>query len=110
MYQKGNPQTRVFLPNFFIKLVKPAPNTPKNIVNFHVAIQMTKHDVKNYLEKIYKVPVMKVNTYIKLGEIKYIKPTRKMVKQDDIKVAIVHLVNYILFTHFFSFTIYKIHL
>ena len=75
IYQKGNPQLRVFLPNFWMKMVKPDYNqygasTPSNKVTvifkctklslklqaqFIVSSQMTKHDVKNYLEKIYQV-------------------------------------------------------
>jgi len=69
LYQRGNPQLRVFLPNFWMKVVK-APNNqrnPPNVVNFHVSPEMTKLDVKNYLEKIYKLPVVNVRTFIAGG-------------------------------------------
>ena len=81
IYQKGNPQLRVFLPNFWMKMVKPDYNqygasTPSNKVivifkctklslklqaQFIVSSQMTKHDVKNYLEKIYQVNSLREN-------------------------------------------------
>jgi large subunit ribosomal protein L23 len=69
LYQKGNPQLRVFLPNFFMKLVKDKHNVnrPLNMVTFHVSMEMSEYDVKNYLEKIYKVPVVDVRTEVCLG-------------------------------------------
>ncbi|XP_071450944.1 large ribosomal subunit protein uL23m [Hetaerina americana] len=89
IYQRGNPQLRVFLPNFWMKLVKPKFNQPPNIVKFMVSMEMTRLDVKNYLEKIYKIPVMDVRTQIELG------PTRReplkgyVIKDEDVKVAYV---------------------
>ncbi|KAB7498508.1 39S ribosomal protein L23, mitochondrial [Armadillidium nasatum] len=64
IYQRGNPQLRVFLPNFWMKLIKPKEKHPENVVFFDCSMEMTKFDMKNYIEKIYKVPVAKVNTYI----------------------------------------------
>merc|ERR1712150_361671 len=73
MYQKGNPQLRVFLPNFWMKMVKPNYNqygasTPANKVQFIVSSAMTKHDVKNYLEKIYQVDVADMKTLNHMGK------------------------------------------
>ena len=65
MYRRGNPQLRVFLPNFWMKLINPEWVNYKlapNHVMFNVSPGMTSIDVKNYLEKIYKVPVMRVKT------------------------------------------------
>jgi large subunit ribosomal protein L23 len=68
LYQKGNPQLRVFLPNFWMKLVRPpAENHQKNRVMFHVSMGMSRLDVKNYMENIYSVPVVDVRTFIKQG-------------------------------------------
>lgn len=50
-----------------MKLIKPAEPTPPNIVQFMTSVEMTHHDVKNYLEKIYKVPVVEVKVEIKTG-------------------------------------------
>lgn len=82
----------MFLPNFWLKLIKPEQENRKNVVTFECSMEMTRIDVKNYLEKIYKVPVIKVDTRIALGK------TRKnefgtVVKNDDIKYAFVHLVS-----------------
>ena len=52
------------------------------------------------MEKIYKIPVIKVNTRIQLGEIKR-NEIGRIVKDDDIKVAYVYLVSIILC--YFSF-------
>jgi large subunit ribosomal protein L23 len=67
LYQRGNPQQRIFLPNFWLKLVRPQQKQPPNIVKFIVSIQMTKYDIRNYLEKIYKIPVVDVRTVIAMG-------------------------------------------
>ena len=95
LYQKGNPQLRVFLPNFWMKLVKPENPGPKNVVQFHCSMEMTRYDIKNYLEKIYKVPIIKVNTRIALGKTKK-NPLGGIVKEEDVKVAYISLVRMIM--------------
>lgn len=40
LYQRGNPQLRVFLPNFWMKLVKSEHKQPENIVTFEVSMGM----------------------------------------------------------------------
>ncbi|CAL7938853.1 unnamed protein product [Xylocopa violacea] len=89
LYQPGNPQLRIFLPNFWMKLVKPETNQPKNIVQFHCSMEMTKHDIKNYLEKIYNVYPIQVRTRIALGKTNLRKPF--LGKEDDMKIAYVVL-------------------
>lgn len=49
-------------------LTKPSHTLLPNQVQFIVSPQMTKLDVKQYLEKIYNVPIVNVNTHIKMGE------------------------------------------
>uniref|UniRef100_A0A1B6C796 Large ribosomal subunit protein uL23m n=1 Tax=Clastoptera arizonana TaxID=38151 RepID=A0A1B6C796_9HEMI len=90
LYQRGNPQLRVFLPNFWIKMVRPDHKQPPNIVKFIVSNQMTDHDIKNYLEKIYNVPVGNVRSSIVTGEFK---TSRKgyVIKEDDFKQVYITL-------------------
>ncbi|KAF0287307.1 putative 39S ribosomal protein L23, mitochondrial [Amphibalanus amphitrite] len=90
LYQRGNPQLRIFLPNFWMKLLKPTHPIPSNAVQFMVSPEMTKHDVKQYLEKIYNVPVVEVNIANKMGKLRR---TDKgyIVKDDDLKYAFVTL-------------------
>jgi len=100
IYQKGNPQLRVFLPNFWMKMVKPNYNqykasTPANKAQFIVSSAMTKHDVKNYLEKIYQVDVADVKTLNHMGktfrnEVANPRSTH-ILKEDDYKLAFVTL-------------------
>nr|XP_034833417.1 probable 39S ribosomal protein L23, mitochondrial isoform X1 [Maniola hyperantus] len=92
IYQRGNPQLRVFLPNFWMKLVRPSANQQPNLVEFHCSMEMTKHDIKNYLEKIYNVPVIDVKTRIALGKFRKDIGKGYIVKDDDIKFAYVTLV------------------
>ncbi|VDK71540.1 unnamed protein product [Anisakis simplex] len=64
LWQPSNPQFRVFLPDFWVKVVE-APTygrkrLPKNCVKFEVDKRMSRHDVREYLEKIYQLPVRDV--------------------------------------------------
>jgi len=96
IYQRGNPQLRVFLPNFWMKLVKPSAvfgnaTVPENKVQFIVSSEMTKYDIKNYLEKIYNVPVANVKTVNKLGKTRKNDFADYLIKDDDQKIAFVTL-------------------
>lgn len=91
IYQRGNPQLRVFLPNFWMKLVRPHGNQLPNVVNFHCSMEMTKFDIKNYLEKIYNIPVVDVRTKIHMGKFRRDIGKGYIVKDDDIKSAIITL-------------------
>ncbi|XP_076040321.1 mitochondrial ribosomal protein L23 [Oratosquilla oratoria] len=91
LYQRGNPQLRVFLPNFIMKLVKPRYSQPPNVVQFECSMQMSKFDVKNYLEQIYNVPVAAVHTRIHMGKFKRNAVRGYVVKDDDYKIAYVTL-------------------
>eukprot|EP00128_Syssomonas_multiformis_P012680 Colp12_sorted_trinity150504_noHs@34218 len=60
----------VFLPDWYMKLVRPGKKVADNVAVFHVPIKMTKFDIRNYLQDIYKVRVINVNTLIQLGKTK----------------------------------------
>lgn len=92
MYQRGNPQLRVFLPNFWLKLVRPSHKQPANVVQFICSMEMTKHDVKNYLEKIYDIKTVDIRTRIALGKTRRDPGRGYVVKDDDVKYAYVVLV------------------
>lgn len=86
-------QARIFLPKWFVKIVRPGRDLPNDTVQMHVPLDMSKIDIKNYMEKIYNIPVAKVNTRIQAGKIKQ-KVYRNDViqyKTPDIKVAYVFL-------------------
>uniref|UniRef100_H3ATW6 Large ribosomal subunit protein uL23m n=1 Tax=Latimeria chalumnae TaxID=7897 RepID=H3ATW6_LATCH len=91
LYQLGNPQLRIFRPNFFLTLVRPGMEQPADVVQFRVSMEMTKFDVKNYLEKIYGVPVAAVRTRIQYGTNKKKNHLNQRVKRPDYKVAYVQL-------------------
>ncbi|XP_011642100.1 39S ribosomal protein L23, mitochondrial isoform X1 [Pogonomyrmex barbatus] len=91
LYQKGNPQLRVFLPNFWMKLIKPTDKQLPNIVQFHCSMEMTKYDIKNYLEKIYKIDIVEIRTRIAMGRFKRDRLQHCVIKEDDRKIAYVIL-------------------
>nr|CAD7455373.1 unnamed protein product [Timema tahoe] len=91
LYQRGNPQLRVFLPNFWMKLVEPVHKQPNNVVQFIVSTEMTRFDIKNYLEKIYNVSVVEVKTRIVSGKTKIDQRQGFVTKEDDHKLAYVTL-------------------
>lgn len=54
---------------------------------------MTKFDVRNYLEKIYNIPVVDVRTRIALGKFKRDIGKGYVIKEDDVKYAYIVLVS-----------------
>jgi len=90
-YVLGNPQLRVFLPDFWMVLQKPKHPLPPNQIQLKVPVFMTKWDVKNYLENIYKMPVINVTTRVRCGDIKRAKGKIYLIKEEDYKTAFVHL-------------------
>lgn len=87
-WKPGGPQLRIFLPDFYMKLVRPNRVIPPNMVHFKVDMKMSKIDVKNYLTKIYNVPVKEVRTFIKKGML-IRHPTGREVEEPDQKYAFV---------------------
>eukprot|EP00794_Sanderia_malayensis_P001299 gene1299-1436_t len=69
-YVNKNPrlQARIFLSNWFVKIVRPGKELPKDQVQMHVSMDMNRIDIKNYLENIYNIKVNRVNTRIQLGK------------------------------------------
>lgn len=93
LYHRGGPQLRVFLPNFWLKLVRPTHEQPPNVVQFACSMEMTKYDVQNYLEKVYDVPVVEVRTRIGMGDTRRDMKVGYVTKDDDTKYAYVTLVS-----------------
>jgi len=74
-----------------MKLIRPVEPQPPNVVQFRVPIAMTNYDIKNYLEKIYNIPVMHVSSEMKdapttMNEKKYV-----VKREDDYRLAIITL-------------------
>ncbi|KAM6393674.1 large ribosomal subunit protein uL23m isoform 2-T2 [Pluvialis apricaria] len=91
LFQLGGPQLRIFRPNFFMLAVRPGVPQPEDTVQFRVSMEMTKVDIKNYLEKIYNVPVAAVRTRIQYGANNKRNHKNHRVKKPDYKVAYVQL-------------------
>ncbi|XP_046844751.1 39S ribosomal protein L23, mitochondrial-like [Xenia sp. Carnegie-2017] len=89
-------QARIFLPEWFIKCVRPTKNIPNNSAVFHVPMEMSRLDVKNYLQSIYKVNVSKVNIRIQAGKTERVLMKDgdvKLKRYPDIKLAYVTMIN-----------------
>ncbi|XP_055505651.1 39S ribosomal protein L23, mitochondrial isoform X4 [Leucoraja erinacea] len=93
LYQYGNPQLRIFRTNFFMTLVRPGKEQPEDTAQFRIPMEMTKPDVKNYLQDIYSVPVAAVRTRIQYCTNKKRNHKNQKVKRPDYKVAYVQLAN-----------------
>ncbi|XP_055489190.1 39S ribosomal protein L23, mitochondrial-like [Leucoraja erinacea] len=91
LYQYGNPQLRIFRTNFFMTLVRPGKEQQDDTGQFRIPIEMTKPDVKNYLQDIDSVPVAAVRTRIQYCTNKKRNHTNQKVKWPDYKVAYVQL-------------------
>ncbi|XP_068117398.1 large ribosomal subunit protein uL23m isoform X3 [Hyperolius riggenbachi] len=72
-------------------LVRPGKPQPPDTVQFRIHLEMTKCDVRNYLEKIYNVPVATVRTRIQYGSYSRRNHLNQRVKNPDYKVAYVQL-------------------
>jgi large subunit ribosomal protein L23 len=84
---------RMWMPNMPMTLMRATDATqhmPARAV-FRVLPKMTKHEIKEYLTKIYQLPVKKVNTVNFLGKRKRLQTNRKIIyyKYPDFKKAIV---------------------
>lgn len=88
-FVKGNPQLRIFLPDWKMVMIKPKHTMPQGVVSFKVDPRMTDWDIKNYLEKIYKVPVASIQSNIFPGTLKRTKTG--LAKDADYKIAHVNL-------------------
>nr|XP_044997713.1 39S ribosomal protein L23, mitochondrial isoform X2 [Jaculus jaculus] len=91
LYQLGGPQLRVFRTNFFIKLVRPGTAQPEDTVQFRIPMEMTRVDLRNYLERIYNVPVAAVRTRVQHGSNRKRDHRNVRIKKPDYKVAYVQL-------------------
>ncbi|XP_006893273.1 PREDICTED: 39S ribosomal protein L23, mitochondrial [Elephantulus edwardii] len=91
LYQLGGPQLRVFRTNFFIQLVRPGTAQPEDTVQFRIPLEMTRVDLKNYLQSIYQVPVAAVRTRVQHGSNRKRDHRNVRVKKPDYKVAYVQL-------------------
>ena len=58
---------KVWFPNLYMRLVSVQLNKSPPLAILYVPPKMTKHEVKEYLTKIYDVNVIKVNTANFLG-------------------------------------------
>lgn len=56
-------------------------------------MKMTDRDVKNYLEKIYDIPVVQVNTMVMTGRFKRAPGRNYIIKEDEVRLAKVILVS-----------------
>mmetsp|Transcript_8691 Transcript_8691/g.10971 ORF Transcript_8691/g.10971 Transcript_8691/m.10971 type:complete len:118 (-) Transcript_8691:267-620(-) len=86
-------QFRMWLPEMPMTLVgaKNATEVSPATATFRVLPKMTKHEIMEYLTKIYDLPVKKVNTVNYMGKYKRAVGRRKIIyyKYRDFKKAIV---------------------
>ena len=70
MASRAGKQFRMWMPNFPLTMVsaRNATATQPAFAIFRTSPKMTKHEIKEYLTKIYDLPVNKVNTMNYLGK------------------------------------------
>ena len=77
--------------NHEVMLMRSPKPYDKNQVAFRVSPFMSKPEIKQYLSKVYKLPVSRVDTVNKMGKIKMDRTTGKKWRKPDWKKAIVTL-------------------
>lgn len=75
LWYPGNPRPKIFLPLYWLKMVEPRKELPQDFVKFECHWQMTAQDIRQYLEKLYKVSVLDIRIEIEKG--KYMKHPNK---------------------------------
>jgi len=96
LHYDGAPSRRLFFPEWYVTCVRPKEDMPKNYVRFHIPADMTKYDMKEYLKKVYDIPITSVRLGI-VGYMKYKSPTPQKKGgyewkfQDPYKIAHVYL-------------------
>lgn len=68
LWNPGNPRPQLFLPQYWLKIVKPTHRMPNDFVKFECHWQMSVNDVREYLYKLYGIDVLDVRVEIKKGE------------------------------------------
>lgn len=79
-------------PLFWVRLLRD-DKIPSNVLKMEVHLQMTKFDIKEYLEKIYHIPVMGINTQIFEGKRRrtYTDPKKSFSQEPEYKIAWISL-------------------
>ncbi|XP_059102689.1 large ribosomal subunit protein uL23m-like, partial [Peromyscus eremicus] len=90
LYQLGGPQLRVFRTNF-IQVVWPGTAQSEETVQFRIPMEMTRVDLRNYLEQIYNIPVAAVRTWVQHGSNRRRNYKNVRIKTPDYKMAYVQL-------------------
>lgn len=80
---------KLYFPNQIVKLVRSAKPLLSNQATFRIPLSMNKLDLKHYLARIYKIPVLKVNTIIPPPRIARNPFTGVKEKRPEFKKAIV---------------------
>lgn len=68
LWYPGNPRHKVFLPQYWLKMVQHDKTLPSDFVKFECHWQMSANDVSEYLKKLYNIPALDVRVEIKKGE------------------------------------------
>ncbi|OQR98342.1 ribosomal protein L23 [Thraustotheca clavata] len=84
---------RLRFPNMAVTYVAKTPKTrlAENQHIFRVEPNYTKHDIKEYLQKVYNLPVVNVRTMNYEGKFKRAMQGRHVYKEKDWKKAVVTL-------------------
>jgi large subunit ribosomal protein L23 len=93
LWNPGNTRHRIFLPLYWIKLVKNDTRSPPEFVKFECHWQMSSSDVKQYLDKLYNIQISDIRMEIQGGKYESHPKTPKMLSPPthDRKFAYVQL-------------------
>jgi len=84
-----------WFPNVVIRMMRPVSEAPSEVVKFKVPVNLSKPQIKDWLETMYDVSVVKVNTSVREGKKKHSRPGsgdwRRWTKGPNEKVAYVKL-------------------
>jgi ribosomal protein L23 len=90
-----NVRKQVIFPNKYFKLMIPSVLEKTNCPIFHVPLEMSKPQIKEYLENYYGLEIKRVHTLIQVGKVKRNRKTKRLVKRPSYKKAFVYLKDFI---------------
>jgi ribosomal protein L23 len=93
--KKVQPRKQVIFPNRYFKLLIPSVLEKTKVAQFKVPLEMSKPQIKEYLENYYGLQIEQVRTLIQIGKVKRNRKTNRLVKRPSYKKAYVFLKDYI---------------
>ncbi len=87
--------SEIYLANPNIYLVRTDKKYPANFAKFNVPMNYSKLEIKQFLEKMYQVKIIRIHTSILPGNVKFDNEKRRFIRTRDVKRAAVEFASFV---------------